>query len=111
LGEVKGICDTVHPDAIRLLYWDTAVCADERYEGADIDNLTSSTKPAGGGGTMVECVPEYITAHSIKAQAVVVLTDGYLGGSWGKWSMPVLWAIVGGNKEVADVGKTIHVKD
>jgi hypothetical protein len=60
---------------------------------------------------MVECVPEYITAHSIKAQAVVVLTDGYLGGSWGKWSMPVLWAIVGGNKEVADVGKTIHVKD
>jgi len=25
--------------------------------------------------------------------------------------MPVLWAIVGGNKEVADVGKTIHVND
>lgn len=111
LSEVKGICDTVKPDAIRLLYWDTEVCADERYEGAEIDNLTSSTKPAGGGGTMVECVPAYITEHSIKAQAVVVLTDGYLGGSWGKWSMPVLWCIVGGNKEVADVGKTIHVND
>ena len=111
LSEVKGICDTVHPDAIRLLYWDTEVCADERYVGAEIDNLTSSTKPEGGGGTMVECVPAYITAHSIKAQAVVVLTDGYLGGSWGTWTMPVLWAIVGGNKEVADVGKTIHVKD
>lgn len=111
LSEVKGICDTVHPDAIRLLYWDTEVCADEKYEGAEIDNLTSSTKPEGGGGTMVECVPAYITEHSIKAQAVVVLTDGYLGGSWGEWTMPVLWAIVGGNKEVADVGKTIHVND
>jgi predicted metal-dependent peptidase len=111
LSEVKGICDTVHPDAIRLLYWDTEVCADERYVGAEIDNLTSSTKPEGGGGTVVECVPAYITEHSIKAQAVVVLTDGYLGGSWGEWTMPVLWAIVGGNKEVADVGKTIHVND
>ena len=111
LSEVKGICDTVKPDAIRLLYWDTEVCADEKYEGAEIDNLTSSTKPEGGGGTVVECVPAYITEHSIKAQAVVVLTDGYLGGSWGQWSMPVLWAIVGRNKEVADVGKTIHVKD
>ena len=60
---------------------------------------------------MVECVPAYITEHSIKAQAVVVLTDGYLGGSWGTWTMPVLWCIVGGNKEVADVGKTIHVND
>lgn len=111
LSEVKGICDTVKPDAIRLLYWDTEVCADEKYEGAEIDNLTSSTKPAGGGGTTVECVPAYITEHSIKAQAVIVLTDGYLGGSWGQWSMPVLWAIVGRNKGVADVGKTIHVKD
>jgi len=111
LSEVKGICDTVKPDAIRLLYWDTEVCADERYEGAEIDNLTQSTKPEGGGGTTVECVPAYITEHSIKAQAVVVLTDGYLGGSWGQWSMPVLWCIVGGNKEVADCGKTIHVKD
>ena len=111
LSEVKGICDTVHPDAIRLLYWDTEVCADEKYEGAEIDNLTSSTKPEGGGGTMVECVPAYITQHSIKAQAVVVLTDGYLGGSWGTWTMPVLWCIVNGSKEVADVGKTIHVND
>lgn len=111
LSEVKGICDTVHPDAIRLLYWDTEVCADEKYEGAEIDNLTSSTKPEGGGGTMVECVPVYITEHSIKAQAVVVLTDGYLGGSWGTWTMPVLWCIVNGSKEVADVGKTIHVND
>lgn len=111
LGEVKGICDSVHPEAIRILYWDTQVCADEKYEGADIENIVRSTKPAGGGGTMVECVPEYMTEHGIKPQAVVVLTDGYLGGSWGQWSVPVLWCIVNGSSAVADCGKTIHVND
>jgi predicted metal-dependent peptidase len=110
LGEVKGICDSVHPEAIRLLYWDTAVCADEKYVGAEIENIVNSTKPAGGGGTIVDCVPEYMTAQGIKPQAVVVLTDGYLGG-WGTWSVPVLWCIVGGNKAVADCGKTVHVED
>lgn len=111
LGEVKGICDTVHPDAIRLLYWDTEVCADEKYVGAEVENLVHSTKPAGGGGTMVECVPRYMTERAIKPQAAVVLTDGYLGGSWGSWTVPVLWCIVGGSNAVADCGKTIHVED
>ena len=111
LGEVKGICDSVHPECIRLLYWDTAVCGDEKYEGANVDNIVHSTKPAGGGGTMVECVPEYMTEHAIKPQAVVVLTDGYLGGSWGTWNVPVLWCIVNGSSAVADCGKTVHVND
>jgi predicted metal-dependent peptidase len=111
LGEVKGICDSVRPDCIRLLYWDTKVCADEKYVGAEVENIVNSTKPAGGGGTSVGCVPEYMTEHAIKPQAVVVLTDGYLGGSWGTWTVPVLWCIVGGNSAVADCGKTIHVND
>lgn len=111
LGEVKGICDSVHPDAVRILYWDTAVCADEKYVGHEVENIVHSTKPAGGGGTMVECVPEYMTEHAIKPQAVVVLTDGYLGGSWGTWTVPVLWCIVNGSSAVADCGKTVHVND
>jgi len=111
LGEVKGICDAVKPDAVRLLYWDTEVAGDEKYMGAEVENIVHSTKPAGGGGTTVECVPAYMTEHAIKPQAVVVLTDGYLGGSWGDWSVPVLWCIVGGNKNIAPVGKTVHVED
>ena len=111
LGEVKGIADTVHPEAVRLLYWDTQVCADEKYVGTEVENITSSTKPAGGGGTDVVCVPAYMTKHGVKPQAVVVLTDGYLGGDWGQWPVPVLWCICGGNKAVADVGKTIYVED
>lgn len=109
LGEVKGICDQVQPSAIRLLYWDTKVCKDEKYEGDAVATLVQSTKPAGGGGTSVECVPEYMAEHGIKPQAVVVLTDGYLGGSWGEWVVPVLWCIMGNKSAVPDVGEFVHV--
>ena len=111
LGEVKGICDQVNPDVVRLLYWDTEVCADEKYVGTEVANITTSTKPEGGGGTNVECVPEYMASHGVKPQAVIVLTDGYLGGSWGQWACPVLWCIVGNKNAVADCGKTVHVED
>lgn len=111
LGEVKGICDQVKPDVVRLLYWDTEVCADEKYTGAEVESLVNSTKPAGGGGTTVECVPEYMAQHGVKPQAVIVLTDGYLGGSWGQWACPVLWCIVGNKNARPDVGKYVHVED
>ena len=110
LSEVKGICDTVHPERIRLLYWDTEVCADETYDTHELDNLASSTKPAGGGGTSVDCVPEYITKHSINAQAAIVLTDGHLYGDWGTWSIPLLWCIIDNDRAKPNCGKTVHVK-
>ncbi len=110
LTETKEICDTVHPDKVRMLYWDTQVCQDEEYEQHELDDLVKSTKPAGGGGTTVECVPEYITAKGIKPQAVVVITDGYLGGSWGQWSCPVLWVIIDNKSAKPDVGVAVHVK-
>ena len=110
LSEVKEICDTVHPEAIRLLYWDTEVCADERYEGDEVEDLAQSTKPQGGGGTDVRCVTEYIAQKQVKAQACIVLTDGYLYGGWGQWNMPVLWTIMDNDNAKPDCGKTVHVK-
>jgi predicted metal-dependent peptidase len=109
LTEIKAVADTVHPEAIRVLYWDTAVCGDERYVGEETATLVQSTKPKGGGGTMVECVPQYIQDEQIKAQAVIVLTDGYLGGSWGNWHHPVLWAILDNKSAQPDNGKTVHL--
>lgn len=94
LSEIKGIADTVRPESLRLLYWDTSVCKDEHYEGHDLDAFVDSTEPEGGGGTMVECVPEYMAEHRITPQVAIVFTDGYLGGSWGQWNCPVLWVIV-----------------
>lgn len=110
LSEVKGIAETVHPEAVRLLYWDTEVCGAEEYKGEELANLIQSTKPKGGGGTTVECVPAYLQDKQIKAQCVIVLTDGYLGGSWGEWQHPLLWVILDNKSAVPDCGKAVHIK-
>lgn len=111
LTEIKGICDQVKPSKVRILYWDTAVCGHEVYDEMERDNLVRSTKPQGGGGTDVECVPMYMNEHGIKPELVIVLTDGYLGGSWGQWSVPVMWCIQGNKSAQADVGTTIHIEE
>jgi predicted metal-dependent peptidase len=109
LGEVKSICENVHPEGIDLLYWDTHVCQHEKYDGDEINNILQSTKPAGGGGTDPQCIPDYIKAKMIKAECAVVLTDGYVAG-WGTgWPCPVLWGITTDNI-TATVGKSVRVK-
>jgi predicted metal-dependent peptidase len=110
LTEIKGICDQVKPSKIRLMYWDTLVCKEEVYDEQSRENLVRSTKPAGGGGTDPECVPRYMAEHNIKPEAVVMLTDGYVG-SWGQWAVPVVWCIQGNSSAKADVGVTLHIED
>ena len=115
LSEIKGVCDTVRPESVRILYWDTKVCSDELYGDvpnacASLEQLTQTTKPQGGGGTMVQCVPDYIREKQINAQAVIVLTDGYLGGDWGAWTMPLLWGILDNKSAQPTIGKTLHIK-
>ena len=108
LSEIKSVCDNVRPERIRLLYWDTRVCADETYDHAETDTLVQSTKPAGGGGTDVSCVPEYMAEHKINPQAVIVFTDGYVF-DWGTWTCPILWAIYDFERAKPDCGKVVHI--
>jgi len=110
LSEIKSICDTVKPSLVRVIYWDTEVCRDEKYETHELDTLVKSTKPRGGGGTDVECVPKYMAEHGIKPQAVIVLTDGCLYGGWGQWTCPVLWTVLDNKTAKPSVGKIVHVK-
>ena len=110
LSEVKGVCDTVKPDKLRLLYWGSSVVGDEAYDMHELDNLTKSTKPMGGGGTDVNCVTQYMADEGIKPQACIVLTDGYLYSGWGDWTCPILWAILDNKGAVPDEGKAVHIK-
>ena len=110
LTEAKQMFDTVHPNWVRMLYWDTQVCSDEKYEQHELDDLVRSTKPKGGGGTDVECVPKYMTDNNIKAQAAIIITDGYLGRSWGSWNCPVLWVIIDNERAKPPTGVVVHVK-
>jgi predicted metal-dependent peptidase len=109
MSELTALAETVSPEKIHLLYWDTAVCQHETYEPDGYATLAQATKPAGGGGTMVECVPAFIAEKSLNPQGVLVLTDGYLGGSWGAWSCPVLWCVLDNKSARPSVGTALHI--
>jgi hypothetical protein len=109
LGEIKGICDQVHPSKVRLIYWDTQVCSEEVYEAESTNDITKSTKPTGGGGTDVSCVSKYMNDNGLKPECVVVLTDGYLGNEWGTWTVPVLWAVLNNKSARPPMGVKVDV--
>lgn len=112
LTEVRGIAEEVKPSQVDLIYWDSRVAGHEEYTETMVGDIINSTKPRGGGGTSPSCVSEYLKDKRIVPECVIMLTDGYVGGDWGsEWTAPVLWAIVGGNDDIAGNGKTIHVKD
>jgi len=109
LGEIRKICETVTPEGIDLLYWDTRVAQHEKYERDQLEDLLSSTKPRGGGGTAPSCITKYIAKHKLKPECAVVLSDGYVGSDWGgTWPCPVLWGIT--SDQVSKTGKTVRVQ-
>ncbi len=94
LSEVVGICDDVSPESVELIYWDYDVAGHETYNIGDYQGLAETTKPAGGGGTRVGSLNEYLKDKRITPEAIVVLTDGYVEDDWGgNWEAPTLWAI------------------
>ena len=110
LAEIQEVCNTVNPARIHVLYWDTRVAKHEVYMPEQMADFRKSTRPAGGGGTTVRCVPEFIKDNNINAQAVVILTDGDLyGQDWGTWTSPTLWCIVDSGRVFSPIGKTIHI--
>ena len=111
LTEVVAICDDVSTSSIELLYWDTVVAGHETYHQGDYKALMQSTKPAGGGGTTVGSVNQYIKDKRIQPEAIIILTDGYVEEDFGgNWDYPTLWAIT--SKHITSPhGKTIHIED
>jgi predicted metal-dependent peptidase len=99
LSEVQGCLEIVKPETVDVMYWDTAVARHEHYEGADVETVLQSTKPAGGGGTSPSCVVGYCNQKGIKPAVVIWLSDGYVGGDWGEGlGVPSFWVISSGGQ-------------
>jgi predicted metal-dependent peptidase len=111
LSEVVGICDDVSPESVELIYWDYDVAGHETYNIGDYAGLAETTKPAGGGGTRVGSLNEYLKDKRITPEAIVVLTDGYVEDDWGgNWEAPTLWAITSKGL-TSPHGKSIYLGD
>ena len=92
-SELASICDACNPDKVRVLWWDTQVHGEQIFEG-NYSDIAKMLKPKGGGGTHVGCVSDYIIKSSIKAEVLVVFTDGYVESD-PKWEidLPTMWFV------------------
>ena len=109
LAEVQGVCESVTPELVDLMYWGHNVAAHETYTSDSLSTLQQSTRPRGGGGTEPSCVTRYMRDERIVPDCIVMLTDGEVFGDWGTdWPAPVLWCI--NNKYItAPSGVTVHI--
>ena len=93
-AELLAICETVQPEVVRVLWWDTRVAGEQLFTDKDYKGLVTMLKPKGGGGTHVSSVAEHIAKQELKADAVIVFTDGYVEHDI-KWGIehPTLWLV------------------
>lgn len=93
VSELLGLVKQTTPEVLHVCYWDTRVTRHEEYNDTNLDLLATSTKPTGGGGTRPSCLPEFFDANRIRPEAVIVLTDGYVGEDWPDFGCPTFWVI------------------
>lgn len=107
LAEIAKITETMPPERIHLLYWDSHVAGEEVYVPGEYESLVTSTKPMGGGGTDANCVKAFVDDMGTKPELVLMLTDGYLYNGWPNFNEPTLWVCT--SDEKSPYGKTIRI--
>lgn len=90
ISETVNLLDTLRPELMDVMYWDTEVAGHERYISEVGSAFAVTTKPKGGGGTDPGCIIQKLKAERIKPDVLVLITDGYVG-SWHEnaWPCPV----------------------
>ena len=108
-GELASICTMCEPERVRVLWWDTKVHGEQIFKG-NYENIAKMLKPVGGGGTRVSCVSEHINKNKIKADCVLVFTDGYVesGSTWNV-PYPTLWLVTSNSRFTPPAGKLVIV--
>jgi predicted metal-dependent peptidase len=107
--QLQLICDSVTPETVRVLWWDTEVHGEQVF-GGDSPNVKDILKPMGGGGTHVSCVSEYIGQKDYKPDCIVVFTDGYVEDKV-KWDIGVetLWLVTENRSFKPPKGKMVKI--
>lgn len=107
--QLQLICDSVNPETVRILWWDTEVHGEQVFSG-DATNVKDILKPMGGGGTRVSCVSEYIAKKGYKPDCVVIFTDGYVENDV-QWDIGVetLWLVTENRDFKPPKGKMVKI--
>jgi predicted metal-dependent peptidase len=106
------ICAAANPQTVRVIWWDARVHSEQVFDRSEIGDIAKLLKPAGGGGTRVSCVAEYIKQRQLTADCVIVLTDGYVehGVVW-DISIPTLWTVTENRGFRPPAGRVIKINN
>lgn len=110
-SELSSICVNTQPDKVRVLWWDTKVSSEQVFTVKDYEHIKTLLKATGGGGTAPECIDKYLIDKNIKAEALIVLTDGAFDKPIWKSSMPSLWVCTWSDKNIPDSAKSVRYQD
>ena len=113
MSELNKLVVDIKPERVDILYWDTEVDGHETYTSGHGD-IVHKTKPRGGGGTNPDCIPVFMAKNSIKPDALVVLTDGYMHSNppgWASLATPTLWCVIGNDNYVPPKGQIVNIKE
>ena len=110
-SELSAICVNTQPEKVRVLWWDTKVSSEQVFDSKHYEHIKDLLKATGGGGTNPECIDKYLIDKKIKAEALIVLTDGYF--SKPKWnsSIPSLWVCTERDDSLPSNAKAVRYQD
>jgi predicted metal-dependent peptidase len=108
--ELQSICEQVTPDALRVIWWHDKVENEQMFLPEQFGDIRKLLKPNGTGGTYVTCVSDYITSRQLKADCVLVFTDGYVEAS-PKWEVnaSTLWLVTRNKDFSPPSGMTVKI--
>ena len=110
-SEVSAICVNTQPEKVRVLWWDTKVSSEQVFYPKDYEHIKDLLRPTGGGGTRPECIDKYLIDKKIKAEALIVLTDGYFNKPKWQSTIPSLWVCTERDDNIPDNAKTVRYED
>lgn len=97
LGEVSGLLKSFGEYTLNLIEADTRVCKHEVYTvDRPLELEDGKYTPAGGGGTELHSIFNYVEDKQIDADAIIIFTDGENSTKFEEHEMPnvpVLWVL------------------
>lgn len=108
MAEFCHLVKSVQPERVRMIWWDHRVHAEQVFMPEEYDNIANALRPVGGGGTRVSSCSEYFRDNHLKADCVVVMTDGYVEDKIDWTNMPpTLWVVTQNKQFDAPSGRIV----
>jgi predicted metal-dependent peptidase len=108
LSETKGIMETFRDFKVTVLCFDTQTYNIVDFTPENLDEVYNYNIQ-GGGGTLFECVYEYLKREGIEPNRLVFFTDGYPNSTWGDPDYADTIFVIHGNEHIqAPYGISCH---